>query len=347
MFSLFKKTDKNKVVDDTNSKKVEINQISNGSIKDTVGSFAMTLLMGQNLLNRDMLINSKIKAEFGYLFTKEDGATEGLFKIKVDDKDYYFGVQGYKVHLLAINELQYRSLIESMFACHACLRENSINETEKQKERRTKNNQYINDNGITVNENLTCFLQDEDIKLKSIDEICKRAIACLLTVQIACDINNGKYKESLDSFLPLYKIYDAYNCLNSKEMRIINGTYTNQDVIDMDWAYEAYWALCWCLGLVDDIKNASILCDCKKSISFIENSDSLNDFKSKCTLRPLDEILDMYDLYFRYNWAINNHKVNSNTKIGSLDPSVVIERRRGLEWALSLESDWYNLPQNA
>ena len=53
------------------------------------------------------------------------------------------------------------------------------------------------------------------------------------------------------------------------------------------------------------------------------------------------------DLYFRYSWAINNHKAATDSKIGSLDSSVVIERRRGLEWILSAENDWYNLSQSA
>ena len=347
MFGFLKKTNKNKAVDNTNSKKVEVNQISNGQIKDVVGSFAMSLLMGQQLVNNDMLMHSKIKAEFGYLFTKEDGATEGLFKIKVDDKEYYFGVQGYKVHLLAINELQYRGLIESMFACHECLRENNINETEKQKERRTKNNQYIEENGIETNKNLACLFDGSNVKLKSLDEISKRVIACLITVQISSDITNGKYKESLEHFLPLYKKFGLDGCLNLKEKKILDGTYVNQDVIDMDWAYEACWSLCWCLGLVNDIKDASILCDCEKAISFIKDSNSLDDFMLKCNLRPLDEILDMQDLYFRYSWAINEQKVNTESKIGSLNSSIVIERRRGLDWILSSGVDWYNLSQSA
>lgn len=347
MFGFLKKTNKNKAVDNTNSKKVEVNQISNGQIKDVVGSFAMSLLMGQQLVNNDMLMHSKIKAEFGYLFTKEDGATEGLFKIKVDDKEYYFGVQGYKVHLLAINELQYRGLIESMFACHDCLKTSNINETEKQKERRIKNNQYIEKNGIAINNNLACSLEDGAVKQKSLDEICKRVIACLITVQISSDITNGKYKESLEHFLPLYKKFDSYDFLNAKEKKILDGTYTDQDVTDMDWAYEACWSLYWCLGLVSDIKDASSLCDCEKAISFIKDSNSLDDFISKCNLRPLDEILDMHDLYFRYSWAINEQKVNTESKIGSLNSSIVIERRRGLEWVLSPEVDWYGLSQSA
>ena len=55
----------------------------------------------------------------------------------------------------------------------------------------------------------------------------------------------------------------------------------------------------------------------------------------------------MKDLYYRYNWAINNKYVDTNAKIGNLNPSNVIERRRALEWILSDENDWYNLQLNA
>lgn len=89
------------------------------------------------------------------------------------------------------------------------------------------------------------------------------------------------------------------------------------------------------------------MCDCDKAISFVLKSVSFEDFKSKCKLRDIDEILDMKDLYYRYNWAINNKYVDSNTKTGNLNSSNVIERRRGLEWILSDEYDWYNIQLNA
>lgn len=111
----------------------------------------------------------------------------------------------------------------------------------------------------------------------------------------------------------------------------------------MDWAYESYWAICWCLSLVDDIKDGGKLCDCDKAISFVADLESYEEFKSKCKLRNIDEILDMKDLYYRYNWAINNKYINPNTKIGNLESSNVIERRRALEWILSDVYDWYNL----
>lgn len=112
----------------------------------------------------------------------------------------------------------------------------------------------------------------------------------------------------------------------------------------MDWAYESYWALCWCLGLVDDIKDASTICDCLEAALHVFMVSSLEEFKAKCKLRSIDEILEMHDLYYRYNWAINNKKIDQETSVGNLNPSIVIERRRTLEWVLSEIEDWYQLP---
>ena len=36
-------------------------------------------------------------------------------------------------------------------------------------------------------------------------------------------------------------------------------------------------------------------------------------------------------------------RINPDTPIGNLNPEVVVERRRGLEWLISEESDWYNI----
>ena len=322
---------------------MEKNEIKNTDLKQNIANSIVQILLDNNLILENELVNLQI--QFGYLFTKEDGVLEALMKTTCNNKTFYFALQKGNIMLININDIQYNQTIDYMIDYHPCLKEESSNETEKQKERRIKNNQFLLNNGISINDNLLC--NENNIQLKSIDEICKRAIACLLTIQIACDINNGYYKESLEYFLPLYDKFGVKNSLNSKEKRIIDGTYSNQDAIDMDWAYESYWAICWCLSLVDDIKNGGELCDCEKAISFVMDSSSFENFKSKCKLRSTDEILDKLDLYYRYHWAINNRYVDSNTNIGNLNSSVVIERRRALKWILSNTDDWYDLELNA
>lgn len=328
---------------------MEKNEINNSQLKQNLADATVQVLLNNKLIIENELSNFQI--QFGYIFTKEDGVLEALMKTICNEKIFYFACQKGSFMLININENQYNETINYMKNYHTCLNDESINETEKQKNRRQKNNQFLIQSGISINKNLTCY--ENNIKIKSIDEICKRAIACLITIQVACDINNGQdikseeYKENFNYINSLYKKYGVEFCLNSKEKRIIDGTYSSQDAIDMDWAYEAYWAICWCLSLVDDIKNGGEICDCDRAISFVLNSASFEDFKSKCKLRDIDEILDMKDLYYRYNWAINNKYVDTNAKIGNLNPSNVIERRRALEWILSDENDWYNLQLNA
>ena len=328
---------------------MEINEISNSKLKQNIADATVRVLLNNNLIVENELQNYQI--QFGYIFTKEDGALEALMKAICNDKVFYFACQKGSLMLINVTENQYNETINYMKANHVCLNDNSKNETEKQKNRRQKNNKFLTQNGISINENLSCY--ENDVQIKSIDEVCKRAIACLITIQVACDINNGQdikseeYKDNFDFVKSLYEKFDVEDCLNSKERRIVEGTYSNQDAIDMDWAYETYWAICWCLSLVDDIRNGGEMCDCNKAISFVMNSSSFEDFKNKCKLRNIDEILDMKDLYYRYNWAINNKYVDSNTKTGNLEPSNVIERRRGLEWVITDIDDWYDIQLNA
>ena len=89
------------------------------------------------------------------------------------------------------------------------------------------------------------------------------------------------------------------------------------------------------------------VCDCQLAIELMQSCKSVQDLVKKSKLRSKEEILDALDLYFRYNWAINDAKVNANASIGNLNPSIVIERRRGLEWVVTDEADWYDLSMPA
>lgn len=315
--------------------------------KINLGNAAVQLLIQKNIINEDDFKN--LKLEYGYIFEKDNGQIEALFKIILLEKEYYFAFQKGSLMLVNLNNNQYLQTIEGMENHHPCLKDEELKETGEEKNRRERNNKILAEKGISINENLLCYFNEfNSVKMKSVDSICKRAIASLLIVQIVCDINNGSdASKSIEFFEPMLKKFNVLDNLNSKEQKIINKSYTKQDLIDLDLEYETYWALCWALGLVDDISDASLLCDCQKAVDFVRACSSLDDFKNKCKLRTVEEILDMHDLYYRYNWAINNSKVNSDVSLGNINVSNVIERRRGLQWILSNEEDWYNISLNA
>lgn len=235
----------------------------------------------------------------------------------------------------------------TMWMAKSCMNKKSTEEIKERtpEERRKISNEKIKSMGIACHEMLPTIESSKDVKLKSLDEICKRAIAALISTQIACDINNNNYEESLTYFSQKLEQYEGVKeVLNSKEKRIFDGTYTRQDAIDIDWEYETYWAIVWALGLIDDdISNAGSICDCQKAIYIVSKSKNLEDFKSKCKMRNIEEILDMLDLYYRYHWATTEKRINPDTPIGNLNSSVVVERRRGLEWLISDQEDWYDI----
>lgn len=212
--------------------------------------------------------------------------------------------------------------------------------------RRAISNARIKKEGIACFEELPCIEASSEVRLKDIDTICKRAIACLLTIQIVYDIKKGKYEQSKKTINELLERYGVKDCLNSKERKLFDGTYQEQDLIDLDWEYEAYWSLIWALGIIGDISDGSSVCDCDLAIRLVVENKTYENFKAICNLRDVNEILDMLDLYFRYHWAVEDKRINPQINIGTLNPSVVVERRRGLEWLVSSEDDWYNVQMN-
>lgn len=209
-------------------------------------------------------------------------------------------------------------------------------------ERRAASNERIKGMGIACLEQLPLLPSADQVRQRSLDEICRRAIACLLSTQLGCDIENDEYDEGRELFGGLLERFGVADCLNEKEQRLFDGTYSKQDAIDVVWTYECYWALCWALGLIeDDIADASRICDCDRAIRLVAGCASYEEFRQNCRPREMEEILDMLDLFYRYDWACTEKRLHPETTIGSLNPEVVTERRRGLEWLIAEKEDWF------
>ena len=94
------------------------------------------------------------------------------------------------------------------------------------------------------------------------------------------------------------------------------------------------------------MKMSDDICDCEKATALLSEKADCNEFKKSCRLRSIEEILDMTDLYFRYHWACVEKRLKPETQTGNLNPDVVIERRKALEWVISDEYDWNDIALN-
>lgn len=213
-------------------------------------------------------------------------------------------------------------------------------------ERRNKTIKILKKQGILVNTNLP-FISSENIKLKSIENVKKRIKASMLAAMYACSINNGEhlgealmfisakmgdYGLSIDDFLEKEK-----RLLQNKEINIL-------DVRDIGWSYEAIYSLLWAVDLISnkELINASKICNTDRAMSIL-GMITTKGYEDIPKFRSLDEILDMLDLYYCYHWACVEKKIRPDTNIGKLNPDVVVERRKGLEWLISNVVDWNDI----
>ena len=217
-------------------------------------------------------------------------------------------------------------------------------------ERRAKTIEQLKKTGIAYNPHLPVLESSEHVKLKNHEEVKKRALGCMMSIQLAFSILNGEdygeslafvlqqldnWKVSIDDLLPkerllLHNKYTKNDCTDE---------FTRQDLVNIAWTYEVYWSLIWALDLITDreLKNAEEVCNTERAIAI--SGMELHSNK----LRTVEKILDMLDLFYCYHWACVEKQIRPETKIGKLNPEVVVERRKGLEWLISEEKDWDNI----
>lgn len=215
-------------------------------------------------------------------------------------------------------------------------------------DRRAESLRKLKKQRIAVNEHLPLLPICGEVKMKSLEEVKKRASGSFLSAMLACSIaQDENYLYSLGAVQSKMQEWDiCREDLLPKEQTLIWNRHTEsgneadilkQNVIDVAWSYETCYALLWSLELLVDreLENAAQKCDIR-TIMFV--SGSIND--SSVKLRSADRILSMADLYYCYHWACVEKQVRPETSIGKLNPEVVLERRRGLWWLISEEQDW-------
>ena len=116
----------------------------------------------------------------------------------------------------------------------------------RQIERRQATMKKLDELGIDYLNSLPLVESSSDVTLKDIDTICKKAIATLICTQHATGIYRGEdFEENKKVFTGVLERYGCKEYLNDLEKVIFEQGYTEQNIIDVQWEYEIYWALCW------------------------------------------------------------------------------------------------------
>lgn len=215
--------------------------------------------------------------------------------------------------------------------------------------RKEKSINLLKSQNIPYIEHLPTIETAENVRIRTKEEIATRALCSLITIQVACDIDNGgDIEDSKIFFRNILESYGILDNLTKKEVNFFEENVEIQDIINMIWKYEACNVLFWSLGIIDSLEYPSHICDYQKIIKIVSNCATFEDFLKKCNLKSINEILDETDLIYRYNWACVNARIHGSEAPNNLDSGVVLERHVAFNWLIDLDknNDWDNVPTN-
>ena len=182
--------------------------------------------------------------------------------------------------------------------------------------------------GIIVPPTLPPLICEDELSLRSRDEVIERARALLLVALRAESVASGEAMpvEALLSKMPL-----ADDALSPKELAFLQlAAPSQQDCAPFIWRYEALLALEWALGLVDELPYPAAPADAAPVVA------TLIDMRGP-QLRLAGEILDALDLHYRLNWHIRQTRLKKQGALVGVDADVVMERHHTLNWLVRFQ----------
>ena len=192
--------------------------------------------------------------------------------------------------------------------------------------------------GIRINVGLHVIEADEEVQLRSAQEVEKRLIglwAVSYGMQLATD--HQQIIQYLDD-------HGLLNCLSEQERQFL---YENKDASpSLRFRRHAFDFLAWCAGLVPKVDLGHKACDPSLALACfpaeITSTSAAPTLSDKIKLRRKDSIMDWSDLLYRLHWAVRHAVLNHKPSPGNIDGEMVREWHQAVNWMCCYEeeNDW-------
>ncbi|OXG09022.1 uncharacterized protein DUF4272 [Flavobacterium araucananum] len=212
------------------------------------------------------------------------------------------------------------------------------NELEEDQMQRKENSEKILEvQNIKINRNLPCVESESETTLRTPKEIAQR-VSVLAVVNLVAF--NTISPEEATEYLQEYGLWD-FTTENEKEF-LANPT--DDKKANESWKCEGIWVLMWALNKIDTLDFPDEFCDLENidpdDYPVGQDKDPNIFIDAVDSIRSKTEILDANDLYYRYNWACVDERINGR-QIKEINPGIVYERQYALNWLVNyMEQDW-------
>lgn len=203
--------------------------------------------------------------------------------------------------------------------------------------RRSANEALLRERGIPINAHLPMIEGEDEISLRSEDELWRRLVALWGVVGTAMLRENGYFKE-------YFSVGERRSWLSNDEAAFLfNDAPGEQNTIRFSWRLEAMVFLAWCGGLVDDLPLPEHESSVERVLPLYPHD--LGDaimLRQALRLRSKTEILDWADRLYRLHWAVRDAQLNGREPPPGINPGMVLEWHHAVNWMTRYgdEDDW-------
>lgn len=222
-------------------------------------------------------------------------------------------------------------------------------------DRKAKSEKTLEKYKIKINPNLSRIENEEEARIKSPEEIVKRAVTAFITAQIAIDVLNGNgAAESAEFFTPILERFGLMDELTPDEKPYFDlsvcDDISEDDANQLQWRIEMCVVLFWACGFRENLEFPPLeLSDTSPEIALIGRCKSFDELMTHVKMRSASEILDIADLLFRADWACVEARIHNDPsalgKTGQFFSDVIVEQHKGVNWLIGAvdAEDWDNV----
>lgn len=221
-----------------------------------------------------------------------------------------------------------------------------VTETVENQGRRVASIAKIKARHIPYTENLSLLPDSKQVRMRSVEEIARRAVVVLILIQFVRELLDEKEKTNLKTSKRIAEVFlNRYgvkmNLTAEEEAFLAQEDYTQQELINKMWLYEAVWVMLWSIHLVEELVEPTQICDVEHTLNLLMNYTNIGELLQDAEARDVTEVLNRMDENYLYHWACTEARLQGKESPADLDDGVVLERQRAFNWMTQLhEEQW-------
>lgn len=188
--------------------------------------------------------------------------------------------------------------------------------------------------GLEVNSHLPLIESDEEVTLRSSEEILRRLVALWATLGAVFVPGNGFFRQYMFEG-------ERESWLSERERRFLFGAGRDErEVLQLSWKLECLYFLSWSAGLISSIDIPRAESSASEVMHlFPTNLAHPSALESSIQVRPRGEVLDWSDLLYRLHWSVRDARLRRGVEVQQVCAGAVQEWHLAVNWLTRYEDE--------